>query len=489
MKAFRGSLIAVLLLGVVVALLVWLKPVVLQPELVEGDAIFSFEKHELVKVEVARAEDGPVVLVEVDGQWIIEGSGHPAGRSMVNRVKHQIHDLTARANVVEAPDTPALYGLGPNAVRVTLTLRDGETIGFAVGDPNPTAVSYYIQPDGASAIYTVQKAAVDYYSLTLDQFRERRFATFDTKDVTGFTASLEPSGGVLELERAGARQWDMKAPLNMAANDDQVRRLLGRISALKAIRFEERAAVDLSSYGFDRPRLDVTVRFASRPPMRVQVGGQAPAESRFDELAYVLLDQDDTVYVARAGLLDEFARDPLSMRNRRVVAMGHDDVVSIDATLAPSDDDPLSGEGSVRYVAAQWVWKDGVPVSGSTPKRAAQRLAELEVDEFVDAAQVSGSSGLNNPRARVVLKDAEERERVVVFGAMGPSKPVGDEGDRLDRYYVQIEGEEAVYLVNTGVLEVVRDLVRESGRKDKRDAEKATRQQRIESSADPETGE
>ncbi|MEC8192035.1 MAG: DUF4340 domain-containing protein [Myxococcota bacterium] len=489
MKAFRGSLIAVALLGLVAAVVVQLKPSVLQPGLVEGDTIFSFEKHELVKVEVTRAEGAPVVLVETDGQWIIEGTGHPAGRSMVNRVKHQIHDLTARASVVDAPDTPALYGLGPNAVRVTLTLRDGETIGFSVGDPNPTAVSYYIQPDGSSAIYTVQKAAVDYYSLTLDEFRERRFATFDTKDVTGLTARLEPSGGVLELERAGARQWDMKAPLSMAANDDQVRRLLGRISALKAIRFEERASVDLASYGFDRPRLDVAIRFASRPAMRVQVGGQAPAESRFDELAYVLLDDDDTVYVARAGLLEEFARDPASMRNRRVVAMSHDDVVSIDATLAPVADDPLSGEGSVRYVAAQWVWKDGVPVSGSTPKRAAQRLAELEVDEFVPPGKSSTAHGLANPRARVVLKDADERERVVVFGAAGPAKTVGDEGDRVDRFYAQIEGEEAVYLVNTGALEVVRDLVRESGRKDKRDAEKASRRERIESGVELESGQ
>ena len=87
----------------------------------------------------------------------------------------------------------------------------------------------------------------------------------------------------------------MESPLEMAANDDQVRRLLGRISALKAIRFERREGADLAAYGFDSPRLDVTVRFASRDAMRIQVGGAAPTDSRFDELAYVLLDEDDTV--------------------------------------------------------------------------------------------------------------------------------------------------------------------------------------------------
>ena len=62
--------------------------------------IFSFEKHELSRVEVVRPDAEPIVLVEVDGQWVIEGTGHPAGRSMVNRVKHQLHDLTTSGQLL-----------------------------------------------------------------------------------------------------------------------------------------------------------------------------------------------------------------------------------------------------------------------------------------------------------------------------------------------------------------------------------------------------
>jgi hypothetical protein len=480
MKAFRGSAVALALLVCAFALVWVLKPAVFHAPVVEGQNIFSFEKHELVRVSVERPEGETVVLLEEQGQWIIENSGHVAGRSMVNRVKHQIHDLTARASVVDSPDNPALYGFGPSAVNVTLTLRGGEAIGFAVGDPNPTAVSYYIQPVGSEVIYTVQKAAVDYYSLTLDEFRERRFATFDTKDVTGFTASIQSSGVALDMQRMGDRQWRMKSPIEMSADDDHARRLLGRISALKAVRFESRAEADLAAYGFDTPRLDVSIRFASRESMRVQVGNDAPTDGRFDALAYVLLDDDDTVYVARSGLLEEFHRDPASMRNRRVVKMSHEDVVSIDATLAGTERDPLTGSGSVRFVSSQWVWKDGVPVSGSTPKRVAQRLAELEVDEFVDGEVSPEALGMDPPRARVVLKDAAEGARIVRIGSTGPDYQDSD-GQPHQRHYAQLEGEAPVYLVHSGVLDVIRDLVRESGRKDKKDSEKAARHERIES--------
>lgn len=482
MKAFKGTLVASLVLLVVGALVWTQRPTVFAPDVVEGTRIFQFEKHELVRVEVDRPEAERIVLVEQDGGWIIEATGHQAGRSMVNRVKHQIHDLAARAAVVEAPENPEIFGLGKNAITVGLTMRDGRRIAFKVGDPNPTSVSYYLQPEGSRSVYTVQKAAVDYYSLTLDEFRERRFATFDSKDVVGFDAALSlPSADyMLSMRRTGDRLWEMNSPMQMAADHDEARRLLGRISALKAVRFEAKDEAKLESQGITDPRIDMEIRFASRDPLRVRIGGDAPQLDRHDALAYVLIDDEDTVYVARSGLLEAFARSPSEMRNRRVVKMDAADVVSIDAVIAESSDPfGLSGEGAVRYAAEQWVWADGVPVSGSTPKRVARRFAELEVDDFIDGAVATDPEyGLTSPYVRVTLKDAADGIRIVSLGAKGPAHS-DSEGNRVDRYYASIEGESSVYLVHHGVYEVVRDLIRESGRKADRDAEKAARQERI----------
>ena len=487
MKPFRGAIAAFVLFAVAVAALWLMKPEAFQSDPVGEPRLFQFEKHELVRVDVARPDGTSVALVEADGKWIIEKTGHQAGRSMVNRVKHQIHDLTARASVVEGSDSKELYGLGKSAVRVSLTLRDGRSIGFDVGDPNPTSVSYYIQPDGTSAIYTVKKAAVDYYSLTLDEFRERRFASFDSKDANSLVAILRlpDVNRTLHLDKIGDRLWSMRSPIEMAANHDQARRLLGRVSALKASRFLPREVGDVEKYGLDKPRADITIGFASRDPLRIRVGNDADLEfgNKHEELAYMLMDDGDTVFVARRGLLEEFSQDPADLRNRRVVKMAGDDVVSIDAVLSSDPDDDLEGEGSVRFAAEQWVWKDGVPVSGSTPKRVARRLAELEVDEFiVDEPDGLDLYGLIDPRARVVLKNEDGDERVILIGGHG--EPFMDpEGNPRERYYVSVEGEAPVYLVHMGVLEVVRDLVRESKRKTDRDNEKASRRERIESVA------
>ncbi len=493
MKAFRGTAAAAVLF-VAVGGAYWL----LRPEVAEqseeGPRLFAFEKHELVKIAVKRPDGSTVVLVENDGKWTIDGTDFVAGRSMVNRVKHQLHDLTARATVVDNPDQAELYGLGDNAIEVTLTLRDGREVRFRAGDPNPSSVSYYIQPLPGEMVYTVKKSAVDYYSLNLDEFRERRFAGFDSKDVTRYSAILRLPGAPasLDIERIGDRTWDMHAPETMSASDDRVRRLLGRVSALKAKDFiqltNSKDPSELEKYGLHEPRVDLTIRFGARDPMRLLVGDDAPSDNHLEELAYMMFADDDTVYVSRRNLLDEYTTDVGEYRNRRVVKMEASDVVAVDATLRAQPDQDLQGVQGVRFAAGEWFWKDGVPVPGSTPERVAQQLAELEVEAFVkDSVTDLSPYGLVDPIARVVLSDEEGAERVVLLGGLGEPR-LDPEGNAQPRRYAAIDGDPSVYLVDERVLRVVEDLIREGNRKEERDREKAERRERIPSSAEPEEG-
>ncbi len=491
MKAFRGTLIALILLLVVAAAALFARPALLtpkKPEKAEETRLFNFEKQELTRVEVIRPDGDTLVLLEQDGRWIIEGTGFVAGRSMINRIKHQIHDLTARADVVEAPEAPELYGLGKNAIHVKLNLRDGRTVEFLAGDPNPSGVSYYIQPLPGDQIYTVKKAALDYYSLDLEEFREHRFASFDSKDTIRITATMNMPGAPaqLTLEKTAEDWWEMREPQAMTANLDRVKRLMGRVSALKAQDFIEIEQADMARYGLDKPRADITVEFASREPMRVLVGADAPSPNKYEELAYVMIAGDSTVYIARRGLLEEFGQDPSELRNRKVVKLKAEDVVAVDAWLSAEEKGDPEGTASVRYAAEQWVWKDGVPVPGSTPERVAERLAELDVDRFIDdKPKALAAYGLENPIARVSLQDTEGGEKVVMIGSPGEPQ-VDPEGNSRERRFASIEGDPSVYLVDEGVYRVIQDLVREYNRKKERDEDKALRRERIGSEPAPE---
>lgn len=484
MKAFKGTIIAAALLAVVL-LLVWFveKPPVDQPKkpkTSEERPLYTFEKQDLVRVQVKRPDGTEVALKEEPSGWIIEGDGFPASRTMVNRVKHQIHDLTARARVIENPEDPALYGLAAQAVEVTLTLRDGQQIQFRAGDPNPSGVSYYIQPIPGEDVYTVKKSAVDYYSLSFDEFRERRFASFDSKDADGIEADL-PGGKRLKMQKSGEDQWELLEPYAMRVSRDSARSLLGRVAVLKAQEFvhdfPDTETADLAQYGLEPPRARITIRFASRDPLVLRVGSSMPNPEGDEELAYMILEGDRTVYAARVGLLEDFTEDPATFRLREIMRISGVDVVEVDATLnrPVNPGDSLSGQVHLRQVGDTWQWDDGLPVPGSTPRRLAMRAAGVEAEEFVDDHPSSVARyGLDKPLATITVKDQAGTTRTLLIGDMGPSRQ-GPEEHLIERAYARIDGEEPVYLVEKSVLEVLEDALREHGRKAEKDDEMSQR--------------
>lgn len=491
MKAFRGALIALVLFALAIGAWYTLKPPELTPkerkalrEKEQGVPLFTFEKADLVKVEVTRP-DGPIVLTEKGDTWWIEGQNLRASRNMVNRVKHQIHDLVARATVIENPDDAALYGLGPSAIHVKLTMRDGSLKEFDAGDPNPSGVSFYIRPTGGSSIYTVKKSAVDYYSLSGEEFRERRFASFDSKDVDGLEATL-PDGTVLKFQRSGERDWDMLSPKEIPAADDEVRALMGRVSAIKAIKFAADAAPDPAVFGLDKPRLSVTLRFSGRDPLTLQVGKPTGEKDGEYNLAYARLADEAPVYAVRDGLLEDYQQDPETFRLKRFARIDPNDLSTLAATFAPTkeDDKDLAGTVVVRQAASRWQWDDGVLVPGSTPRRLASAAANITSDTFVAEQSDDKKYGFDKPVVRIGMTATDGTVRTVVVG--NPAEPAPDpDGHPRDRWYARALEFPEVYIVEDGVVDVVKDLMREHGRHARGEEEQEERRERIDKERKP----
>lgn len=483
MKSFKGTVFA--LVALVALLGAWwiVRPEEMTPkerkeaEKAAEKPLFPFEKANLVKVEVHRP-DGVITLVERADGWWLEGENLRASKSMVNRVKHQLHDLTARATVVDDPDAPALYGLGESAVHVKLTFRDGSTTEFDAGDPNPSGVSFYIRRTGDDTIYTVKKSAVDYYSLSLSEFRERRFASFDSKDVDALEAQL-PEGRRLKFQRTGERSWDMLEPRAFAADDGEVRALLGRVSALKAIRFvTDDPSANLATYGLDQPRARITLRFSAREPLTLLLGARTGETDGDYPLAYAKLEGEPTIYAVRDGLLEDYTADPETFRLKRFARMDPNKLASMSATFAGKGEDAeLAKTVTVRMEADEWLWDDGVPVPGSTPKRLATRAANVS-GEFEAEAATGSAYGLEAPLATIVMADRDGNTRTVVVGAEAPPEK-GPEGEARKRYYARVLEFPEVYVIDEGLLDVVKDLMREHRRKAEGDTQKAVRQERI----------
>ena len=492
-RQFRGTLFAVLAF-VLVAGAWWTlghqpaapKPAKDKKANADGVALFAFEKSDLVKVTVERS-DGTINLVEKPDGWRIDnpsGTGSlPASRSMVNRVKHQLHDLVSRATVVEGTGDDALYGLGASAIHVTLQFRDGRTQSFDAGDPNPSGVSFYVRPLPGDVVYTVKKSAVDYYSLQLSEFRERRFASFDSKDVDALNVAWS-DGRRLRFQRTGEQAWDLLQPERFAASDDAVRGLMGRVSALKAVEFvtDSPTPEDLARFGLDAPRLTVAMTFSGREALTLLVGANAPSKDSGYDLAYVRTAEDPSVYTARNGLLEDYAQEASAYRLMRFGRMDANRVSLLVATLAAApnaEDADLNGTVGLRMAADSWLWDDGQPVPGSTPKRVAQRAAGIEGEAFVSSVAADATYGFDHPLVSIRMQDLDGTERTLVIGKPG-APSIDPDGHERARYHARVSDHDEVYLVDSGIVDVVKDLLREHNRKASGDTLTEERTDRIE---------
>jgi hypothetical protein len=494
MKAFRGSLLAAGAVALLGGAWVALRPAedatkAKAPAKVEGEKLFPFEKADLAKIEVRRPE-GTLTLEERADGWWIAGDERRASRSMVSRVKHQLHDLSARATVVPDAGEASRYGLGASAIQVTLTMRDGSTVRFAAGDPNPTGVSFYIQREGDARVFTVKKSAVDYYALGLEEFRERRFATFDSKDVDMIDATL-PDGKRLAFQRSGPEAWTLREPARFDAELQEVMQLLGRVSALKAIRFVDDAGRAPAEFGLDAPRTRVTLKFAGREPLTLLVGKRLGERDGDYELAYAAIEGEPGVYAVRDDLVAEWSADPERFRLRRFVRVADADVAGVRCTLtrdAVPDEPALAGTSGARNEADTWTWDDGMPVAGSTPRRVVGHATSLEASRFESATEDDARYGFASPRARVDLALRDGATRSVLIGKRGPEREVPPPPDAapgtppraLPQAWARTADHPEVYLVDETLIDVCRDLRREASRKAESDAQKSERHERIE---------
>jgi hypothetical protein len=249
---------------------------------------------------------------------------------------------------------------------------------------------------------------------------------------------------------------------------------------MKAIEFVGESP-DLAQYGLDKPRLRVTLRFSGRDPIVLSVGKPTGTKDGEYTLSYAKLDGEPSIYAVRDGLLEDYAQDPEALRLKRFARVDSNDVVNLEATFTPTDpdDQDLAGTATVKESAEKWQWDDGVPVAGSTPRRLATRAAGVSSESFVAEKGEDAEYGFDKPLARLVMTAKDGAIRTLVLGKAAPSETDAEGRERKRRYARLVEFPE-IYIIDDGVVDVMRDLMREHGRHARGEEEKDERKERVE---------
>lgn len=211
-----------------------------------------------------------------------------------------------------------------------------------------------------------------------EEQRAQKIVLFKADEVQAVTVRY-PAQPEIRIERRGADDWAIIAPLPTAADPREVRSLITTLTDQKASRVVDENNQDLAEYGFDRPLADIGFTLASGEE-RVRIGH----DGALPNTLFVRRDSDRKVFLTEQWIKGSLTRTLFDFRNKMVLTVQQDQIQKLrlefpDLTVVLEKD----AEG----------WWLRQPKNTHADDDALQNvlldLANLRATGFVDAAEKS----------------------------------------------------------------------------------------------------
>src|SRR3989441_5340003 len=181
------------------------------------------------------SSQGEMAVVRDDGRWTIrKPRPMEADATAVSEFLRTLMLAQVSRVVHETGTDLKAYGLDTPSLTVSLRLASG-TQTVRVGDAGPLSATLYAKRDDSPKVLLTTLAGRDLLAKSIREFRRKRVLPFDRLRVTRVKIAGPQETIVLYREGQGEKAtWKIKAPLETAADQPEVRSLLFALEDLKA---------------------------------------------------------------------------------------------------------------------------------------------------------------------------------------------------------------------------------------------------------------
>ncbi len=392
-------------------------------EVAAARLVLGIEAGSVRGLELPLAGGGRVRLArDAAGAWRLEAPlEFPADAAAVDEIIRALAELSSEAVIEDPPEDLAPFGL--DETRQTVRISEGETpaLELALGGDTPFGASRYVMVmRGPSRIFTVARFRTRSLAPELDGLRDRRLARFDPGQVSRVSLR-SPEGLVFRAERAdsgsaqgSAQEWKIVAPLETAADDRRIRRLLQDLASARASGFVD-APEEGRRYGLAPAERRIEIETATGVH-ELELGREAGGVFLRSSGVSSLLELEDRVF--RAVPEDLFA-----YREKQVLRLDDARVRRLRLEF------PRDGQ-SYGFVRDDRSWSPdrelSMPVDSLRVDDVVYALRDLEATgiEAASAPAELALLGLDPPMVRVVL-EAEDGQELGWLELAGPEPSVG----------------------------------------------------------------
>jgi uncharacterized protein DUF4340 len=335
--------------------------------------VFSAEPADVTAVELKRRDD-TVQAARAGEAWELKAPVQArANRAGLEEMLTTV--LTAKMDREIEADPKALadFGLDKPAADVTMTLKDGKTVGLTLGGKSPTGVWVYAREHGKPAVFVVSDGVLRETTKPVAEFRDRTILAFERKDVSGIDVVVD--GQTLAATHAD-NAWKMTRPVTLPADGEAVADLLEKLAAAKVKEFVADSPPSLAPYGLDRPlRLTVHTGRDKDRASRTLLVGRTDTEKKG---VYAMREGERSVLLLPEDVGKAVPRTVAALRDKQVVAVDRDKVTRVDVE---------SDKGTVTLVKDGDRWKitapQALPADQVEAGALLTRLRELKAQGFL----------------------------------------------------------------------------------------------------------
>lgn len=157
--------------------------------------------------------------------------------------------------------------------------------------------------------------------------KERVFAETASDDVEEVEISLA-GGGKTKVQKVDGN-WQIVDPIQVRADEGELSSIAGSLATLDVQQEVDPDADDLSMYGLDPPRVDVSFRTKGQnEPRRIQFGDKAPATGEL----YARVPDQKRVFLVPSFLDSTFNKDTFALRDKTILSFDREKVESLGLT-------------------------------------------------------------------------------------------------------------------------------------------------------------
>ena len=264
--------ILVLLVAVYIVLLV--KPTVQEPDPLASTVIFQTETENITEIAITNPS-GEISFFRKDGSWLLKDREEvELLQANVTSLSYDFVHLNAIRVIDENPSDFAQFGLDTPSAVAKVTLADGSTVEFLLGDQAQGGNGYYLKRADAPSVYTISSVVAGNLLHDLAYYRDKDLIPIQADKITGLELhSREGLAVVVKNESGDSYQaWQMTEPYQKDVYQQSwTEEILTPLSELSVSGFYDDAPESLGAYGLDAPMYTLTVSGAEET-IRVMLG-------------------------------------------------------------------------------------------------------------------------------------------------------------------------------------------------------------------------